>query len=221
MNPAPAGPLLSVSARTGLALVVGAVVTAAVGSVFDVGLGALSGIGAAALVFVVVGWLVLWPLGPDATRATVRRENFRPRVAELVVGVIAVSGLVAIVILLLTGHSGTKHFSAAAALLAAFSVWAALHLTYSTQYAALFYGDPGDERGERTGGIDFGNDDPPAYRDFFYFSYNLGMTYQVSDNAVSRTEIRSVVLRHCLLSYVFGTVILATSINLVVGIFAG
>ena len=30
--------------------------------------------------------------------------------------------------------------------------------------------------------------------------------------------LRSVVLRHCLLSYVFGTVILATTINLVVGL---
>lgn len=39
----------------------------------------------------------------------------------------------------------------------------------------------------------------PEYRDFFYFSYNLGMTYQISDTNVSRTRVRSVVMRHCLL----------------------
>jgi uncharacterized membrane protein len=68
------------------------------------------------------------------------------------------------------------------------------------------------------GGIDFNNKEPPSYRDFFYFSYNLGMTYQVSDTDVSSTTIRSVVLRHCLLSYLFGTVILAATINLIAGL---
>lgn len=68
------------------------------------------------------------------------------------------------------------------------------------------------------GGIDFNGHERPAYRDFFYFSYNLGMTYQVSDTSVSSSAIRSVVLRHCLLSYIFGTVILAATINLVAGI---
>jgi uncharacterized membrane protein len=58
----------------------------------------------------------------------------------------------------------------------------------------------------------------PAYRDFFYVSYNLGMTCQVCDTSVSSPLIRAVTLRHCLLSYVFGAVILASAINLVVGI---
>ena len=70
------------------------------------------------------------------------------------------------------------------------------------------------------GRIDFDAEDPPTYRDFIYFSYNLGMTYQVSDTSVASTRMRAIVLRHCLLSYVFGTVILATTVNLVVGIVA-
>lgn len=211
------GAPLSVTTRSAVALAAGSVTAVAVGLPCGFGLGALLGIGGAAIVFVIVGWLVLWPLDATATRATVRRENFRPRVAELVVGVIAVSGLVAIVILLLAGRTDAKNVAAAGALLAAFAVWASLHLTYATQYAALYYGEEGDH----PGGIDWGSDEPPAYRDFFYFSYNLGMTYQVSDNSVSTSEIRSVVLRHCLLSYAFGTVILATAINLVVGIVSG
>ena len=81
----------------------------------------------------------------------------------------------------------------------------------TARYAHLYYAGP-------VGGIDFNGTEPPAYRDFFYFSYNLGMTYQVSDTNVSSAAIRSVVLRHTLLSYVFGTVILAATINLVAGI---
>ena len=47
------------------------------------------------------------------------------------------------------------------------------------------------------------------------------MTYQVSDTAVSSQAIRAVVLRHTLLSYLFGAVVLASTINLVAGIAAG
>jgi len=94
--------------------------------------------------------------------------------------------------------------------------WASLHLMYAARYAFHFYAD-GPE-----GGIDFNEKGyQPAFRDFFYFSYNLGMTYQVSDTGVTNTTIRSIVLRHCLLSYVFGTVVLATTINLVTGIVTG
>ena len=47
------------------------------------------------------------------------------------------------------------------------------------------------------------------------------MTYQVSDTAVTSPVVRSVVLRHTLLSYVFGAVVLASTINLVAGIATG
>ncbi|RDB46130.1 DUF1345 domain-containing protein, partial [Tsukamurella tyrosinosolvens] len=103
----------SATARAALAVAIGAVTTVAVGVPLGFSLGALLGIGAAAAVFAAVGWFVLWPLDDGATRATVRRENFRPRVAELVVGVIAVSGLAAIVILLLAGRTDARNVAAA------------------------------------------------------------------------------------------------------------
>ena len=116
--------------------------------------------------------------------------------------------------LLLLGSSDAGHAAAAIALGGVFMAWAALHLMYATRYAYIFYRTP-------SGGIDFNSDEPPAYSDFLYFSYNLGMTYQVSDTSVSTSTLRKVVLRHCLLSYLFGTSILATTINLVAGIVTG
>jgi hypothetical protein len=67
-------------------------------------------------------------------------------------------------------------------------------------------------------GIDFNQDRPPQYTDFAYVSFTLGMTYQVSDADITNHPIRSTVLRHTLLSFVFGSVILATTINLVAGL---
>ncbi|MFE4252796.1 DUF1345 domain-containing protein [Streptomyces sp. NPDC056910] len=204
---------LSAVPRLGVSVVAGAVVGAIVGVVNNAALGVLSGIAATELVFVLAGWAVLWPMDARATRANVRREDFQPITDELVIVGVALCGLVATVLLLLLGKSESGHAAAAVALGGVFMAWAALHLMYATRYAYLYY--------TASGGIDFNNDDPPAYRDFLYFSYNLGMTYQVSDTNVSSSTIRSVVLRHSLLSYVFGTSILATTINLVTGIVTG
>ncbi|GAA3090959.1 DUF1345 domain-containing protein [Streptomyces rectiviolaceus] len=202
---------LSAVPRLAGAAACGAMAGVAVGALTNAPLGILAGIAAAETLFVVAGWIVLWPMDAATTHRNVRREEFRPVTEELVVVGAALCGLIGIVVLLLLGDSGMGHAAAATALGGVFMAWAALHLMYATRYAYLYYLAP-------TGGIDFNSDDPPAYSDFLYFSFNLGMTYQVSDTGVSSSTIRAVVLRHCLLSYVFGASILATTINLVAGI---
>ncbi|GAA1890021.1 DUF1345 domain-containing protein [Streptomyces durmitorensis] len=205
---------LSAVPRLAGAVVIGAAIGAVVGVLTRAPLGVLAGIAAAQTLFVVAGWIVLWPMDAATTHRNVRREEFRPVTEELVVVGAALCGLIGIVVLLLLGDSGMGHAAAATALGGVFMAWAALHLMYATRYAYLFYLAP-------RGGIDFNSEDPPAYSDFLYFSFNLGMTYQVSDTDVSSSTIRAVVLRHCLLSYVFGASILATTINLVAGIVTG
>jgi uncharacterized membrane protein len=190
-------------------------VTATVGVLLvDAQIGTLLGVAVVHAAFVASGWIALWPLDADTTRANTRREDFQPAAEELVVVAISLCGLLGIVMLLVVGHSSQGRLAAAVALVGVFLAWASLHLMYAARYAHLYY--DGD-----AGGIDFNSDDKPVYRDFFYFSYNLGMTYQVSDTSVTSSKIRAVVLRHTLLSYVFGAVVLASTINLVAGIAAG
>ncbi len=198
-------------ARLAISLVAGIVVLLSVGLLAGLPLGVLSGIAGMGAVFVISGLIVLWPMTPERTRRNAVREDFRPHVEELLVVTAALVALVVIVVLLVPGNSPTRNCAAAIGLVGVFLVWAMLHLMYTARYANLYYAEP-------VGGIDFNSKDQPSYRDFCYFSFNLGMTYQVSDTDVSNTAIRSVVLRHCLLSYVFGTVILAATINLVAGL---
>ena len=178
--------------------------------------GVLSGIAVTGTVFVVLGWWALWPMDAATTRTSVTHEDFHPLMDELVVMGAALLGLGAILGLLLAGGAEAGRGSAAISVIGVFSAWASLHLMYAARYASHYYGLKVE------GGIDF-NDDGyrPAFKDFLYFSYNLGMTYQVSDTAVTDSTIRSVVLRHCLLSYVFGVAVLATVVNLVVGVVTG
>jgi uncharacterized membrane protein len=121
------------------------------------------------------------------------------------------ASLAAIWVLLASANNWDDVAHAGMALAAIFASWALLHTMYTARYARLYYQD--DE-----GGIDFNCDVPPRYSDFYYFSYNLGMTYQVSDTNVTSSKIRSEVLRHCLFSYVYGTVIIACTINLVINL---
>ena len=64
-------------------------------------------------------------------------------------------------------------------------------------------------------GIDFAGAGPPGYADFAYLAFTIGMTFQVSDTAVRTPALRRTVLRHALLSYLFGTVVIAVGVNLV------
>ncbi len=198
-----------------IAAVVAGIVAGLAAALAGAAFGVVVGVAAAATTFVVLGWLALWPMDAATTQSHVRREEFRPHVDELIVVGATLCGLGAIVSLVVAGGSAAGSILGAVAVLGVFMTWAALHLMYAARYAYLYYATGADKA------IDFNSDEHPTFRDFFYFSYNLGMTYQVSDNSVSTRELRSVVLRLCLLSYVFGTVILATAINLVVGIVSG
>lgn len=188
-----------------------AVLTGIAVATAEVAVGVLCGIAAFAAVFVISGLAVLWPMDSDQTRAYSRREDLPPRTEELVVVTATLASLVGITMVVLTSKSQARDLIAAIGLGGVFMQWGMLHLMYAARYAHLYYG-------AAAGGIDFNSDQAPAYRDFAYFSYNLGMTFQVSDTSVSSSLIRSVVLRHCLLAYVFSTVILAATINLVAGL---
>ena len=68
------------------------------------------------------------------------------------------------------------------------------------------------------GGIDFKQNDPPAYSDFAYLAFTVGMSFAVSETEPTTTVMRRVVLGHALLSYMFGTGVLTVAINLVMSL---
>ncbi|MFC9897244.1 DUF1345 domain-containing protein [Nocardia sp. NPDC127579] len=160
-----------------------------------------------------VGWSVrvLLPKDAEATRAHASVADVDDEVGDVVLVLILIGSLTSIGILLLSSTDRNKSLYAGLAMTAVLAAWALLHTMYTARYARIYYQTP-------QGGIDFNSDTPPRYADFFYFSFNLGMTYQVSDTGVSDTGLRAEVLKHCLFSYIYGTVIIACSINLVLGL---
>ncbi|WP_431977959.1 DUF1345 domain-containing protein [Propioniciclava coleopterorum] len=165
---------------------------------------------ATALVQVVWTLALLWPMDAAQTKERAEVEDLRGELGDFALLLIMVGSLTVIGILLFNGGP-SKVLNAGLALAAIASVWMMLHSIYTARYARAYY------RGT-DGGIDFNTSEPPCYKDFYYFSFNLGMTYQVSDTNVTSTALRTEILRHCLYSYVYGTGIIAVTINLVMNV---
>jgi uncharacterized membrane protein len=98
-------------------------------------------------------------------------------------------------------------------LLAVALAWALTHTSFTMRYAHLYY----REDAEGVGGVELPGGGRPSYADFAYFAFTVGMCFQVSDCTVSSPQIRRAVLMHAVLSFVYNTVILALTLNLVFG----
>jgi len=92
--------------------------------------------------------------------------------------------------------------------------WLLLPVEFGLAYASLYH-----RRGQKAHGLEFpGEDGPPDYGDFLYFSITVAATSQTSDIAVSSRPMRRLVLLQALLSFVFNTGVLALSINILAGL---
>lgn len=134
--------------------------------------------------------------------------------------------LFAIIILLQSVPTESKRGLSLHIILAITSVscsWMLIHTLFILRYAHLYY--KADDRSTDAGrynnrGLDFPNEREPDYLDFAYFSFVLGMTFQVSDVQITSKNIRRLALLHSLISFVYNTVIVALSINILSGIIA-
>jgi uncharacterized membrane protein len=112
----------------------------------------------------------------------------------------------------------TSGLAAAHAMLAGGTIllsWGFAHLLFAIHYAHSFYeGAPTGGKDEVAGGLVFPGEKNPDYWDFLYFSFVVGMTCQVSDVQVTGRLMRRLTLSHGIVAFLFNTVILALSINL-------
>jgi uncharacterized membrane protein len=166
-----------------------------------------------ALTFMAWTWAVVWPYGPEQTASHAEYEEpGRKTVFGLILGG-ALASLVGIGLLL--AKARPAHVEQAAPWVAVASVaisWLAVHTIYALTYAKIyFYEKP-------IGGIDFNfknTRDQPRYSDFAYVAYTVGMSFAISDTNLTSSRMRATALGHGLLAYLFGSVIVASVVNLI------
>ncbi len=169
---------------------------------------------AGALTYVVWTFAIVWAMNGQTTSEHAVREDPSRSIAHAVVLTASIGSLAAVGIMLAESHGSSGAGQLTGIIFSIVSViisWLTIHTLFMLRYAELYYTQP-------IGGIDFLETKWPNYRDFAYLAFTMGMTFQVSDTSLRTTRIRKVALGHAMLSYVFGTVIVAATINLVAGL---
>jgi uncharacterized membrane protein len=182
------------------------------------------GFDVAAGVFLLWTWAAVSGMDAAETALHATQEDPTRRLTRAIVLAACVASLGGVGFLLVRAaseHGAQRAGVAALGLVSVAVSWFVVHGLFTLHYAELYYGgggDPGQPGSGRDGGIDFGLDTPPTYGDFAYLAFTVGMTYQLSDTPLTTHALRASVLRHALLSYLFGALIIGASVNFVVSL---
>lgn len=176
--------------------------------------GALVGWIAFVIVHALWVWLSVRGLDAAQTRRHARREDPSRVVRETLHVVAAIASVAGMGAMLLAAGSDPmgRVVNAGLGLATVLGAWAVIQLMYMLRYAAIYYEDVS---GSRVPPIDFNTDDEdPTYLDFAYFSFTIGASFATSDANVRTAQVRAAVLGHSLLSFFFGSVVLASATSL-------
>jgi uncharacterized membrane protein len=171
---------------------------------------ALVGWDVSAAVFITFVYAGIHGKNAAETELEATKEDDSRTAAEAVLVGASLFSLVGVAFALIaasSAHGVTKSLMTTLVVVSVVLSWAAVHAVFTLRYARLYYA--------ADGGIDFHSDVPPDYGDFLYVALTIGMTFQTSDTDLNAKSIRMTALRHALLSYLFGVVVLGTTINVI------
>jgi uncharacterized membrane protein len=136
------------------------------------------------------------------------------RVLLFLVVVTSVASLVAIALELTVVkdmHGFIKSAHIALAGMTVLSSWAFIQVMFALHYAHDYYASR--HRNEPCG-LQFPEEEQPDYWDFFYFAAVIGTSGQTADVSFTSKSMRRIGTVHCILAYLFNTVVLALLINI-------
>jgi uncharacterized membrane protein len=189
-----------------IAGVIGTAIGLAGGVLLRWGLAPLIGWDGAAIILLYLLWKDFHPHDGTETERIAQEEDIEYSTIDFLVLVACLISIGAVALMLTSRKPGFETIG-----FGLFSIvlsWTTVHALYMLRYAELYYRDV-------NGGIIFEGTEKPNFWDFAYLAFTIGMTYQVSDMTFTTPEFRKAALGHALLSFVFGTAIIATTINFV------
>jgi uncharacterized membrane protein len=177
----------------------------------------LAGWDAGGVVILVLLWLIILSSDSAATQQKAAAEDLGRNAVYGLILLVSTASLLAATVLVRFPKSVAPSEQLELSVLCLLTVgiaWAVTHTAFTLHYAHLYY----REGAEGVGGIDFPGDEQPCYFDFAYFSFTLGMCFQVSDATISSLPIRRTALLHATLAFLYNTAILAFVLNLAFGL---
>lgn len=175
----------------------------------------------------IIGWCVfclvnvaiiarLWWSTPEQIKAWGERDDESRNWSGVVTSLAAVVSLVGVLSAMVEAHTSSPP-NLLLVMLGVVTVvlsWLLVHLEYALHYADQFHTDGAVGFIFRDNGVDAKTTDPD-FRDFAYVAFTIGMSFAISDTDLNTRAMRRRVLGHALLSYLFGSAIVAVTINAV------
>lgn len=165
---------------------------------------------------IVMTWITFFITSAKQIRIQSKVQDANRTVIFIIILICALASFLTVLLLIVTKKEGENSATwrlpiAVGGML--FS-WFLIHTTFTLRYAHIFYGDHETKPNIHAGGLDFPGDSLPDYLDFAYFSFVLGMTFQVSDVQITSPRFRRLALLHGLISFIFDTTMIALTINI-------
>ena len=171
------------------------------------------------LCMIVMEWITFSITKTQQIREQARVQDSSRTLIFFIILIATLASFLAVLLLLVTKQKfkSDESFHLIIAVAGMILSWFLVHTIFTLKYAHIFYDD--DEKNPEThaGGLNFPNDEKPDYLDFAYFSFVLGMTFQVSDVEISSKRLRRLAMWHGLLSFGFNTIMIALTINMIAG----
>ena len=165
---------------------------------------------------IVMTWITFFITTAKQIRIQSKVQDPNRSIIFIIILICTLASFLTVLLLILTKKDGEHGASwrmpiAVAGML--FS-WILIHTSFTLRYAHIFYGDHKSNPNTHAGGLEFPGDELPDYLDFAYFSFVLGMTFQVSDVQITSKRFRRLALLHGLISFIFDTTMIALTINI-------
>ena len=177
-----------------------------------------------AMAIIIMDWIIIMSSHPREVRKIAKLQDSSRAFLFLFVIAASIASMGAVVFLLKSSkglHGAAINEHILLAIVAVIVSWWLLHTIFTLKYAHMYYDTDKDDGTPRPGGgLEFPGNEEPDYLDFVYFSFVLGMTFQVSDVEIASKHIRRLAWMHGLLSFGYNTAILALSINVISGMVA-
>jgi uncharacterized membrane protein len=169
------------------------------------------------LCMIVMSWISFFITNSKQIREQARVQDPSRTIIFIIIIISTLASFFAVLLLILSKDKAddTSSWRIGIAVSGMLFSWFLIHTIFTLRYAHLYYGDHETKLNTHAGGLEFPDDSKPEYLDFAYYSFVLGMTFQVSDVQITSKRLRSLAMLHGLLSFVFNTIMIALTINLI------
>ncbi|MBW8688189.1 DUF1345 domain-containing protein [Chitinophaga rhizophila] len=173
-----------------------------------------------ALIYNITCWIVLFSRTVEDIRRYARKEDGSRLFVFIIIVLACFASMLMVLLLMLSDEAQQtdKLLYVPVAIAGILLSWAMVHTMFTFHYAHIYYDDDENNAKKHAGGLEFTKEPNPDYLDFAYFSFVIGMTFQVSDVEISARKLRRIGLLHGLISFLLNTFVVAMTINLVAGL---